>query len=135
MPGGTKSNRSRRYTEEFERDAIALVHSSGKTVAGVARELGVSAGGLRKRARRDRADRGQGASGEPTTAEREELRRLRKLTRERAEAIGVPRKAAVFFREGERSVSAVYAFVEAEKTTRNVALLCRSVPYRPAACP
>ncbi|MGK5500310.1 transposase [Streptomyces sp. URMC 125] len=41
----TKSNRSRRYTEEFERDAIALVHSSGKTVAGVARELGVSAGG------------------------------------------------------------------------------------------
>jgi hypothetical protein len=29
---GSKSNRSRRYTEEFKRDAVALVRSSGKTV-------------------------------------------------------------------------------------------------------
>lgn len=28
---GGKSNRSRRYTEEFQRDAVALVRSSGKT--------------------------------------------------------------------------------------------------------
>ncbi|MBQ0953013.1 transposase [Streptomyces sp. RK76] len=31
---------TKRYTEEFRRDAIALVDSSGKTVTAVARELG-----------------------------------------------------------------------------------------------
>lgn len=44
---GSKSNRSRRYTEEFKRDAVALVRSSGKTVTEVAREIGVSAEGHR----------------------------------------------------------------------------------------
>ncbi|GAA3659705.1 transposase [Streptomyces chitinivorans] len=33
---------TKRYTEEFERGAIALVDSSGKTVAAVAREPGIS---------------------------------------------------------------------------------------------
>ncbi len=34
---GSKSSRSRRYSEEFKRDAVALVRSSGKTVTEVAR--------------------------------------------------------------------------------------------------
>ncbi|CAL9332799.1 transposase [Streptomyces griseomycini] len=33
---------TKRYTEEFKRDAIALVGSSGKTVTAVAREPGIS---------------------------------------------------------------------------------------------
>ncbi|MEU6005895.1 transposase [Streptomyces sp. NPDC047453] len=37
---GSKSNRSRRYTEDFKRDAVALVRSSSRTVTEVARELG-----------------------------------------------------------------------------------------------
>ncbi|MGW1530381.1 transposase [Streptomyces sp. NPDC002159] len=36
---------SKRYTAEFKRDAVALVHSSGKTVTEVAREIGVSGTG------------------------------------------------------------------------------------------
>ncbi|MCX5441920.1 transposase [Streptomyces sp. NBC_00063] len=100
---GSKSNRSRRYTEEFKRDAIALVRSSGRSVTEVARELGVSAEGLRNWAKQDQVDPGQGAPGELTTAEREELRRLRKLAREQAETIEVLRKAAVFFaKESDR---------------------------------
>lgn len=51
------------------------MHSSGKTVTEVARELRVSAEGLRNWVKQDTVDRGQGASGELTTAEREELRR------------------------------------------------------------
>ncbi|MER6565134.1 transposase [Streptomyces sp. NPDC001093] len=94
---GSKSNRSRRYTEEFKRDAVALVRSSGKTVTEVARQLGVSAEGLRNWVKQDAVDRGQGAPGELTTAEREELRRLRRLAAEQAETIEVLRKAAVFF--------------------------------------
>ncbi|MFJ3508563.1 transposase [Streptomyces luteogriseus] len=34
---------SRRYSEEFKRDAVALVCSCGRTVTEVAREIGVSA--------------------------------------------------------------------------------------------
>ena len=56
---GSKSNRSRRYTEEFKRDAVALVHSSGKTVTEVARQLGVSAEGLRNWVKQTRVDAGQ----------------------------------------------------------------------------
>lgn len=91
---GNKNSRSRRYSEEFKRDAVALVHSSGRTVAEVARELGVSAEDLRNWVKQDTVDRGQGAPGELTSAEREELRRQ---NREQAETIEVLRKAAVFF--------------------------------------
>ncbi|MCC3650643.1 transposase [Streptomyces sp. S07_1.15] len=94
---GNKNSRSRRYSEEFKRDAVALVHSSGRTVTEVARELGVSAEGLRNWVKQDTVDRGQGAPGELTSAEREELRRLRRQNREQAETIEVLRKAAVFF--------------------------------------
>ncbi|EFK97978.1 MULTISPECIES: transposase [Streptomyces] len=41
------SKYTKRYTEEFKRDAIALVDSSGKTVTAVARELGISSESLR----------------------------------------------------------------------------------------
>ena len=33
---------SRRYSPEFKRDAVALLHSSGRSIAAVAKELGVS---------------------------------------------------------------------------------------------
>ncbi|MFF7580978.1 transposase [Streptomyces sp. NPDC008061] len=69
---GSKSNRSRRYTEEFKRDAVALVRSSGKTVTEVAREIGVIAEGLRNWVKQDTIVRGQGAPGELTSAERED---------------------------------------------------------------
>ncbi|PJE94563.1 hypothetical protein CUT44_30665 [Streptomyces carminius] len=69
---------TKRYTEEFKRDAIALVDPSGKTVTAVARELGISSASLRGWYRRAKADRGEGQPGELTSAEREELRRLRK---------------------------------------------------------
>ncbi|MGW4823112.1 transposase [Streptomyces sp. NPDC004227] len=57
---GSKSNRSRRYTEEFKRDAVALVRSSGKSVTEMAQERGVSDEGLRSWVKRDTIDRGQG---------------------------------------------------------------------------
>ncbi|MEF9901794.1 transposase [Streptomyces sp. P9-A2] len=63
---GSKSSRSRRYTEEFKRDAVALVRSSGRTVTEVARELGVGPEGLRNWVRQDQVDRGQGAPGRLT---------------------------------------------------------------------
>ncbi|MDX3246503.1 transposase [Streptomyces sp. ME18-1-4] len=40
------SKYTKQYTEEFKRDAIALVDSSGKTVTAVARELSISSESL-----------------------------------------------------------------------------------------
>ncbi|MGW8955872.1 transposase [Streptomyces sp. NPDC055709] len=97
------SKYTKRYTAEFKRDAIALVDSSGKTVTAVAGELGISSESLRGWYRRAKADRGEGVPGELTTAEREELKRLRRQNAEQARTIEVLRKAAVFFaKESDR---------------------------------
>jgi transposase len=93
----SKSNRSRRYTEEFKRDAVELALTSDKTVTEVARDLGVSAEGLRGWVKQAKADRGQGRPGEVTSTERGELKRLRKQNAEQAKTIEMLRRAAVFF--------------------------------------
>ena len=69
---------SKRYTAEFKRDAVALALSSEKTVTEVARDLGVSPEGLRGWVKQAKVDRGEGPAGVLTTAEREELVRLRR---------------------------------------------------------
>lgn len=97
------SKYTKRYTAEFKRDAIALVDSTGRTVTEVARELGVSSESLRNWYRQAKADRGEGKPGELTSAEREELKQLRKIAAEQAKTIEVLRKAAVFFaKESDR---------------------------------
>jgi transposase len=52
-----KSNKSKRYTQEFKRDAVGLVRSSGRTPTEVARKLGVSPEGLRSWVNQAKADR------------------------------------------------------------------------------
>jgi transposase len=87
VPGGKQY--TKRYSEEYKRDAIELVRASGRTVTDVARELGISSDSLRRWVEKDRA-----APVAPATAAKqggddwdEELKRLRKLTVEQAKAI------------------------------------------------
>jgi transposase len=98
------SNRAgKRYSKEFKRDAVALARSSSKTVTEVARGLGVSPEGLRNWVKQDQVDRGEGASGGLTSAEHEELRRLRRQNLEQQRTIEVLKKATAFFaRESDR---------------------------------
>ena len=86
------SKYTKRYTEEFKRDAIALVDSSGKTVTAIARELGISSESLRGWYRQAKADQGKGRPGELTTQEREELKRLRLENREQRQTIEILKK-------------------------------------------
>jgi len=85
-----------RYSGEFKRDAVALVESSGRRVASVARELGVNPESLRQWVAQSRAEAASGAGGEGplTPAEREELRRLRRQVRELELEKEILRKAA-----------------------------------------
>jgi transposase len=93
-----KSNMSKRYTAEFKRDAIALVRSSPhRNVTEIARELGVSPEGLRGWVKQAKVDRGEGVPGALTTAEKEELQRLRRENREQQQTIEILKKAAAFF--------------------------------------
>ena len=92
-----KDRRSRRqFSEEFRAQAVRLVLDEGKTVGAVARELDLTASALRIWVDRARADRTGGKTG-LTSAEREELTRLRKELRIVQEEREILKKATAFF--------------------------------------
>jgi transposase len=49
----------REFTEEFKHDAVNLVHSTGRPIAQIARELGIYDSTLGTWVRQDRIDRGE----------------------------------------------------------------------------
>ncbi len=98
MPDTTKKPRRprRRFDEEFKAQAIRLVLDEGKSIPSVARDLDLTESNLRIWVGRARADRTHGRTG-LTTAEREELARLRKENRELRTEREILKKAAAFF--------------------------------------
>ncbi|MFE5948713.1 transposase, partial [Streptomyces sp. NPDC056480] len=91
------SKYTKRYSDEYKRDAIELVRSSGRTVTEAARQLDVSAESLRawvKKAKAaEAAETGGSAASLGGGDERdEELKRLRKLTVEQAKTIEILKK-------------------------------------------
>lgn len=88
-------NHQKPYPEEFKREAVGLLKTSGRPLAQIAPELGVSTGSLRlwrKQAEIDAGER-EGLSSE----EREELRRLRHDNRILKQERDLLVKAAAFF--------------------------------------
>ncbi|MBA3330672.1 MAG: transposase [Actinobacteria bacterium] len=99
MPRG--SSYRRQYPPEFRREAVELYRRSGRPLAEIGRDLGVSGESLRLWVKQAGIDAGQrpGLSSE----EQEELRRLRRENCVLREEREVLRKAAVAFfaRESE----------------------------------
>ncbi len=83
------------YAPEFRAEAVQLVRTGAKPLTEIARDLGVSAESLRHWVRRAEIDAGQREG--LTTAEREELRRLRRENRVLREEREILKKAAAFF--------------------------------------
>jgi transposase len=83
------------YTEEFRREAVALIRSGQRTLPEASKGLGVSEQTLRNWVKRAEVDAGQ-AEG-VTSEEREELRRLRRENRVLREEREILKKAAAFF--------------------------------------
>lgn len=96
--GSTKGGRRarRQFTEEFKAGAVRLVLDEGRTVGAVARELDLTETAFRHWVEQARADRSDGKTG-VTTAEREELARLRKEVRQLRMDREILVKAAAFF--------------------------------------
>ncbi len=84
-----------RYTSEFKRQMVDLVRS-GRRPAELAREFGPTAWTISLWVRQDARDRGKGDGG-LTTAEREELVRLRRENRKLKEEREILSKAAAWF--------------------------------------
>jgi transposase len=90
------ATRSRsKFPPGFRRDAVALARASDKPVRQVARELGMSPETLRNWLKQDRID--QGELEGLTSAEREELGRLRREVSELRLERDLLVKAAAFF--------------------------------------
>ena len=96
MADTPKRRPRRQFTEEFKAGAVRLVLEEGKTVGAVARDLDLTETALREWVKRAQADRTKGRTG-LTTAEREELARLRKENRQLRLEREILKNAAAFF--------------------------------------
>ncbi len=84
------------YPPEFRTEAVRLVRAGGRNSEDLARDLGCSAQAIRNWVRQADVDEGRRHDG-LTTAEREELSRLRREARVLREEREILRQAAAFF--------------------------------------
>ena len=96
--GVLMAKRKRRsFNREFKRETVRLVLEGGKSIPEVARELDLTESALRLWVNQAKVDRGEGRPGELTTAEREELQRLRRENKDLRIEREILKKAAAFF--------------------------------------
>jgi transposase len=93
----------RTYTQEFKQEAVRLAQTSGKPIAHVDRELGISDASIHQW-RKELAAHGQEAfpgSGHQT-AQEEELRRLKRELEVTRQERDILKKALIVFAKTER---------------------------------
>ena len=84
------------YPEQFRREAVALARREGRSIRDVAESLGVSQQTLRNWVKQVALDAGERDDG-LTSAEREELRQLRKRVRRLEQEREILKQATAFF--------------------------------------
>lgn len=85
----------RQFSKQFKDETVALIRSSNKTIAQVCRDLDLAESAVRRWVAQ--ADVDEGRSAGLTTAEREELGKLRKEVRVLREERDILKKAAAYF--------------------------------------
>src|SRR4051795_5321570 len=89
-------SRPKKYPDELIQRGIRLALESERPIAHIAHDLGMHPETLRKRVRQHEADTGNRPEL-PTSAEREEIRRLRQENYELRRANEILKAASVFF--------------------------------------
>lgn len=96
LTGVHMAPRARRtFTPEFKAETVGLIRTSGKTISQVCRDLDLTETAVRRWVQQAEIDAGQRPG--LTTAEREELTRLRREVRVLREEREILKKAAAFF--------------------------------------
>ena len=95
MEAFTMADKSVRYTPEFKRQMVELART-GRTPASLAKEFGPTPWTISLWVKQEARDRGKGDGG-LTSAEREELTRLRRENRKLKEEREILSKAAAWF--------------------------------------
>lgn len=92
-----KKTTNKRYKPEFKAEAVRMMKASGRPVAEVAKDLGVSEQSLHRWAKRFGIDEKADPNGPLTTAEREELTRLRRELKRVQQERDFLKKTAAYF--------------------------------------
>ncbi len=85
----------RSFTDEYKGEVVELCRTSGRSIAGVARDLDLSVTAVRRWVAQAEIDAGRRQG--PTTAEHEELSHLRKEVRVLREERDILKRATAFF--------------------------------------
>jgi len=93
---GAKRKR-RHFTPEYKAEVVRLAQTSGKTAGQLARELDLTETAVREWIKQADVDAGKAPNGALTTAEREELARLRRENKVLQMEREILRKATAFF--------------------------------------
>ena len=96
------SRKRRKFTEEFKAEAVRLCKLGDRSVGQVAQELDLTDSALRAWVKRAEVDEGRGPPEELTTAEREELGRLRREVKRLEMEREILKKATAFFAKENR---------------------------------
>ena len=91
------TRKRRSFTPEYKAEVVGLVRDGGKAISAVARDLGLTESAVRKWVALNDADSGHGDGKVLTTAEREELRQLRRENRQLRMEREILKKATAFF--------------------------------------
>jgi transposase-like protein len=95
--GGMERRKRRAFTKEFKAETVRLVLEGRRPIPDVARDLDLTESALRLWVHQAEVDAGRGKPGELTTAEREELQRLRREVKTLRLEREILKKAAAFF--------------------------------------
>ena len=98
MPATTR----RQFTDEFKLEAVRLIRESGRPVAQVARELGISDNVLYRWRTEQRYVESQGGTRQSVRAEQDELTRLKRENETLRKERDFLRRAAAFFAKESR---------------------------------
>jgi len=92
---GKRKRRS--FSDTYKAEVVALVRKGGKSIGAIAKDLDLTETAVREWVRQAAIDAGRGPSGALTTAEREELSRLRREIQTLRMEREILKKATAFF--------------------------------------
>lgn len=108
---------------------MQLCRRGDRSIGEVSRDLDLTESAVCEWIRQADVDRGDGPEGALTTAEKEELRKLRREVRQLREEREIPKKSDGLLREGEQ---VRFEFIDAEKANHSIRTLCRALRVSPS---